>query len=583
MTIQLQNLHRLDKHFEYLKSLTSHETLFFVGGSIRDLLLGVVDEPTDLDITTAGEPSAIFDSITKKDISIFKTDKFGTITLIPKPTPITAKLFGEMPGDLKYELTPLRLEGGYEDFRHPWEIQRTPELILDSNRRDFTINCLYYTSFSFSKKLNPGTQTSVSVTELTKNLVKDWFFIDAEARILILQNHELIEEFFSDWKLNTKKLSALIEKNGATSEGTWGVVVDPHLGIQDIVDRTLRAVWKPDKRFQEDALRIIRALRLVNILNDKLFQYGQHNFFDFETPTWRSLKKNYYLVQFLAKERIKDELVKVFKGNNPFGFIALLDETNILKYLFPQLHATKGVHQPVRYHPFDVFAHTLLVLYHLQQLNTNYLVKLGTLYHDVWKTDQYYVYTIGLQEEEARHIHGSWLNHSNSGSDMAQKDFSALWFSNKEVEEISWYVKMHMKPGEILDAKPENRPKKIRKMLSENWFDRVNNLFDICKADRLGQFNTLQAPSLHQVDELKEILTDLFDREGQFDLKALDINGNDLMTSLKLKPGPIVKELLDLALQRVSSDIAARNQKKTIVEYLKNIMKTRKKEEKSKK
>lgn len=89
------------------------------------------------------------------------------------------------------------------------------------------------------------------------------------------------------------------------------------------------------------------------------------------------------LIQYVAKERIHQELVKVFSANNPFGYVALLDDAHILQFIFPSLYRTKNNEQPVRYHPFDTYAHTLLTLWHLQQINTDYLVKLGMLYHDV--------------------------------------------------------------------------------------------------------------------------------------------------------------------------------------------------------
>jgi poly(A) polymerase len=82
------------------------------------------------------------------------------------------------------------------------------------------------------------------------------------------------------------------------------------------------------------------------------------------------------LIQYLAKERVHDELVKVFSANNPFGYVALLDEANLLQYIFPSLARCKGNEQPIRYHPFDTYSHIMLTLWNLQKLNTNYLVKL---------------------------------------------------------------------------------------------------------------------------------------------------------------------------------------------------------------
>jgi tRNA nucleotidyltransferase (CCA-adding enzyme) len=144
-----------------------------------------------------------------------------------------------------------------------------------------------------------------------------------------------------------------------------------------MIKKKIKTVGEPDKRFNEDALRIIRGLRFVNVLNVKLKNQGNtgDQFFDFDKPTRVSIKNNHKLVEQVAKERIKDEMMKVFKSDNPFGFISLLDETKLLEFLFPALYLTKFIEQPVRYHPFDIYTHTMLALFEIQKMNTDYLVK----------------------------------------------------------------------------------------------------------------------------------------------------------------------------------------------------------------
>jgi tRNA nucleotidyltransferase (CCA-adding enzyme) len=101
-------------------------------------------------------------------------------------------------------------------------------------------------------------------------------------------------------------------------------LVDPHKGIQDLINKKLQTVGNADKRFNEDALRIIRALRFPNILNIKLRNYYSRNaiksnhFFDYDRETRQSAKRNAHLVKNVAKERIKDELTKIFIHDNPF-------------------------------------------------------------------------------------------------------------------------------------------------------------------------------------------------------------------------------------------------------------------------
>lgn len=135
------------------------------------------------------------------------------------------------------------------------------------------------------------------------------------------------------------------------------------------------------------------------------------------------------------------------------------------------------------------------------------------LYHDVGKPDQYYYYAQCKTKEDIEALHGSWANHVVCGPEFAERDFEALAFSRKEIEEISWYVAQHMRPGQILDARPENQRKKMRLLYSEFGFDRMKNLLDICKADRLGQYNPLQSAEIESVQSLYDMLTELRDTE----------------------------------------------------------------------
>ena len=248
--------------------------------------------------------------------------------------------------------------------------------------------------------------------------------------------------------------------------------------------------------------------------------------FDFEKTTWNSIKKNHALIHNVSKERIKEEIMKAFTVGNPFGFVSLLDEAQVLEHLFPALYATKNIEQPIRYHPFDVYVHTLLCLYELQKINTDPLVRLAMLYHDVGKVDQFGAYVEGLTKEEIRGILAGPLNHRRSSPEYAKADFKALGFSSKEIADIAWYIAHHHTPEEMIFAKEENVEKKVRTFFSEAGYERAINVLDIAMADRLGQYNPLQNSSdLSDVDKLKTILKKLQKEEGQFTMKQLVING----------------------------------------------------------
>jgi tRNA nucleotidyltransferase/poly(A) polymerase len=107
--LHLQSLDYLDTHQQFLQKRIKNPNLFLVGGCVRDLLLGTTKDPIDIDFTMGGTPEELYAEFDTKGLSHFITEKFGTMTFINK----------EKKADYNYELTPLRTEGEYEDFRHP--------------------------------------------------------------------------------------------------------------------------------------------------------------------------------------------------------------------------------------------------------------------------------------------------------------------------------------------------------------------------------------------------------------------------------------------------------------------------------
>lgn len=569
--LNIQNLNKLDNHIDYVSQKLWNKDVFLVGWCVRDILLGITTSPLDLDVTLAGQPKSIANKIDKSEISFFMTEKYGTMTIIPKGQEEVEKW--------QYEITPFRTESQYTDERHPDEVHWTDNLVQDAQRRDFTINAMYYTRIGIGTK---DLTTVYDETIIHKHLLKEWIFLAEKAGLVIICEHWLIESFFPAGKYDEQVFKQYFEKNYADFDyvefvSSWvAFLIDPYNWIIDMIERKIKAVGDPDKRIAEDALRILRALRFANVLNDKIATIWSEDwnsiirksFFDIEKTTRKAVKKNYYRLQHVAKERLKIELDKAFRSNNPFGLIWLLDETNLLKTLFPAVFASKWVNQPVRYHPFDVYVHSMLALSELQKINNNYLVKYAMLYHDVGKTEQYYSYQMWLDQDEIRAIFGTWLNHVNCGVDMVKKDFDALGFSRKEVDEISWYVQNHMKPGEVLMAWRDNWEKKLRKLLSDGWPERLNNLLDITIGDRLWQFNPMQPAQVEDIYELKIMLQKLLDQEWQFTMKSLAVTGNDIMAEMGIEPWPKLWELLTKAFDWVIDDIENRNNKEAILAYI---------------
>ncbi len=587
----------LDYHQRFLQKRVQISDVFLVWWCVRDLLLWITKDPLDIDFTCEWKPEELDAKINTEWLSHFKTDKFWTITLIPS----TQK-------ERSYQLTPLRTEWDYEDFRHPWEINWSNDILLDAKRRDFSINAMYY--FSVEQKTKKELDYTkdnpkiLSELDLLKVLKNQWYCYFSDINLLILIDSQFVSQVFPQSHFDEYAFRYLVEtqnecyviwdKPEKKSEKLFRVLIDSTWWIESMIHRKLTTVWNPDQRFWEDALRLIRWLRLVNVCNYQLLQLDKKNkskksekwnpdkvqLFDFSTETWESIKKNTPLLSYVAKERIKEELCKPFQKWNPFAFAVLLDSSGMLSILFPALSKTKFVDQPIRYHAFDVYTHIMLSLKAVQEINSDYLVRFAMLYHDVGKVEQYAAYDKAKTKEEKQTIFSWPLNHRESSPVLMKKDFSALGFSKKEIETIEWYIHEHHTPGEILNSHPNNRIKKVRKLYSEKWYEMVNNLFDINIADRLWQENPLQNSSdLTDSYYLKELLNQLKNSEWQFEMKDLAIDWEKLMKHFKLGPSRLVWELLHQAFDWVLTDIGDRNNEKEIFNYLDNYIKNRKKSE----
>jgi len=524
------------------------------------------DNFEDIDITLAQNPENVYKNINQNSWSIFKTDKFWTITIVDKVK------------KCQYEITPFRTEWDYSDARHPDELNWSDSLLDDSIRRDFTINCLYYTfvrndvdwwgiDLDWWKKdvdlFDVNVEDSKLKDKFKKKLKKDGYILvnDSENKypILIIQNHEIIKKVIKNGKIDKKEVFKL-----TWIESSFHIIFEPQNWINDLLNQKIKAVWNPDDRIKEDALRIIRAIRFVSILNTY-----EHINLDFDTKTWTSLKKYYFLIRKVAKERVIQEMKKVFKKWNAFGFVALMDELNILKYYFPALYNCKNNNQPTRYHPFDTYAHTILCLYHLQQINDDYLVRFAMLYHDVGKPDQYYWASIKKDEASQAELYKLEINHPVIGEEITKEDFRKLWFSNKEVETISFYVRYHMYPGELLFMSENKRKTEIKKFISQHWLEKLLNLCDITIWDRLGQYNPLQHSNIDGILDLKEEINRIYEESGRITLKDLEINWNDVIKII-WKAGPEVGQILNKLLELVL-EWKIENKKEKLIEKAREI------------
>lgn len=637
----LDNLHT---HLHTLQNLLKSDDIFVVWWSIRDLLLWITQDPKDIDITLAWDPDTIRESMhfDTDNRSRFRTEKFWTMTFLPKQQCEEKEEDENQKTDflsqidtwwdeqrLTYELTPFRTEWSYSDNRHPDEIAWSPRLIEDANRRDFTINAMYRYGTSISqailtqiwKKQKQLTWANKLLAVLEKQQTILLYTTEElhETKnsplspTLIIQDVATIDQLFLDGRLQKDYLSTLLENTPQftythnqehnisshnTSEkdtissspshtNTWAswelflsILIDPHHGVQHCISRTITTVWSPDERFQEDALRIIRGVRFVNTLNQKIPDvHLENNGYDIDKPTRKGMQTHASLVQHLAGERLHAEITKVFSLHNPFWYTALIHELWLLHVLFPAVADTIGNIQPIKYHPFDTYNHTILTLHALQTYLLNSLqlphridlMHMAMLYHDVWKPAQYEAFEQELAKNPDNPDRSSFVHHTESWVDLATKDLKKLCFPKKDIEEICRYIRRHHRPWEILQSSKKKQLTKIRQLLSTGGKERCLNLISIAIADRLGQYNPLQSPAIEELELMKNTIIQLDKDEWRFLPKDLVVNGHDIIKEHNITPWPLLWEIIQKTFTRVLTDLPTRNTPEQIHQYIRQI------------
>lgn len=294
-----------------------------------------------------------------------------------------------------------------------------------------------------------------------------------------------------------------------------------HIGGQaDLSARLIRFVGHPAQRVQEDALRILRAVRLKNNLD---FQY--------DGATYQALKKFGHLLLEISQERIRDELNLMWEDSHRAQSLRDLAALELLQYLLPEIDALRGVPQPREFHQEgDVFAHTVLSVEALPSSAPTFLVW-AVLFHDAGKPA-----TIHYPEDPEDRIR--FNDHRTVGAKIARKAGQRLKFPNYEVETIVWLVDHHMN----LKGIETMREAKQRQYLLD---PRFKWLLELHHADAAG--TVPQDLSLYQ--EVTALYTKYLARWQEEQARGapdLLLSGHDLIQTFSLAPGPKIGELLGL-------------------------------------
>jgi len=294
-------------------------------------------------------------------------------------------------------------------------------------------------------------------------------------------------------------------------------LIDPFEGKKDLERKIIKTVGSPNERFGEDALRMMRAVRIATELG-----------FNIEDKTLEGIKKNVSLLNKIAKERVKEELFKVLASSYPYEGIVLFRSTGLLAEIIPEMEKTFGVEQksPGRHHIYDVGTHSMLSLKYVAEKNLDPVVRLATLIHDIGKPQT-------MKKMKNGTI--TFYNHEVVSTSIAKKLAERLKFSRKETARLVKLVRWHQF---TVDEKQTDAS--IRRFIKKVGIENIEDILDLRVGDRLGGG---ARETSWRLEEFKERLVEV--QKQPFTVHDLKVDGADVMKKLNLKPGPEVGKILD--------------------------------------
>ena len=272
--------------------------------------------------------------------------------------------------------------------------------------------------------------------------------------------------------------------------------IDYHGGLEDIENKIIRCIGDADRRFNEDALRIMRAIRFSATLG-----------FEIEENTKTSILKNKELLSFVSKERIFTELKKTLCGE--FIEDILLEYTDVFAVIIPELSLMKGFDQKNPHHIFDILHHTARVV---KSIEKNEKLRLAALFHDIGKP-----FCFSMDEDRIGHFYG----HNKKSAELTERILKNLKADTKTINDVTTLVLHHDAP---INPDEKNVKRRLNKLGEDIYFD----LIKLQAADNMGL-----SPKYHYRQEtykkLSETGREILEKEECFSLKNLAVDGNDLI------------------------------------------------------
>ena len=323
--------------------------------------------------------------------------------------------------------------------------------------------------------------------------------------------------------------------NAIALDESKGHLVDPYDGQKDIKDKLVRAVGKAQERFCEDALRMLRAVRLVAELG-----------FGIDGDTAAAISENSKHLSHVSRERVRDELVRILSSSRPMDALVLARQLGILEYIVPDLIRGIGIEQN-QAHSYDVFEHNLRTMQHAADKDWGFDIRLAGLYHDIGKPDA----RRWSDEKKDWTFHG----HEVVGSRITKKALEDLHFSRGTIDKVVKLVRWHMffsDPEQItLSA--------VRRMIANVGEENIWDLLNLRICDRIGTGRPKEQP--FRFRKYKAMVEQAL--RDPISVGMLKTDGARIMEMFHVNPGPKIGWTLNALLEEILDDSA-----KNIEDYL---------------
>lgn len=307
------------------------------------------------------------------------------------------------------------------------------------------------------------------------------------------------------------------------SKGAIKDIIDLYGGISDIRSKIIKTVGNPVDRFNEDALRMMRAIRLSVELG-----------FTCNPDTFLAIQSHNILIKDVSMERIRDEFIKIIMSEQPRAGIEMLREAKLLQFIIPELESGIGIKQP-QAHLYDVWEHLLRTVQHSADKGYDLEMRLSALFHDIGKPK-----TKGFSRDTNQ---PTFYGHEVVGSRETRKILEKMKFSRATIEKVAKLVRWHM-----FFADPEQISLAgVRRMVVNVGPENIWNLMDLRMCDRIGTGRPKEDP--YRLRKYKSMIEEAL--RAPISVKMLKIDGKKLMEINNTPPGPKVGLILNALMEEV--------------------------------